>query len=131
MSIAYIVLAIFIVFTWAYFFGGNVPRAYRQRKCMGRKWKSVFPQSPKTEIREFLLMFAEAFCFQPEHKLKFEPEDKICDIYRAIYPSKSAPDVLEVETFSLLLEQEYGFDLAHVWSETLSLGEVYRAIKNA
>jgi len=98
---------------------------------MGRKWKQAFPGSPKSEIREFLLTFSEAFCFQPKHKLKFEPEDKIYDIYRAVYPSKSAPDAMEVEFFSLLLEQEYGFNLAGAWSENLSLGEVYSAIKNA
>lgn len=110
--------------------GGHIPKRYRSRKCMGKKWKSEFPNVKKEEIRKFLLLFTDAFAFNAEQKLKFEPQDKIIEIYSALYPLKGA-DSLELETLADDIEKEYLVNFNQVWSENLTLGELFNYVMNA
>ena len=110
---------------WAIPFDSTLPKKYRNRKCMGRNWKKSFPNTPNEEIRKFLILFTDAFAFSNKNKLKFEPEDKLLEIYRELYPSKWMPDSLEVETFAEYLEKEYRINFNEMWHEELSLGEVF------
>lgn len=89
----------------------------------------AFPNAPKAEIREFLALFVDAFAFPNEEKLKFSPDDKILSIYRALYPSRWMPDALEVETLAKYIEAKYGLPFASVWSENLTLGELFAIIR--
>ena len=97
---------------------------------MGKNWNSTFPDSNKEDIREFLLMFTDAFAFSPRDKLKFEPDDKILDIYRALYPSKWMADALEVETLVEDCEKKYSINFNDLWHDNLTLGELYSGVKN-
>ena len=128
-----IIISIFIigVFVWAIVFGGTLPKKYRNRSCTGENWKKAFPKTSKEEIRTFLLLFTSAFAFSPKNKLKFEPEDKVMDIYRELYPSKWMPDALEIETLADDLEKEYSVNFNDLWHENVSLGEIFSKIKNA
>jgi hypothetical protein len=108
----------------------TLPKKYRNRNCMGKKWKSTFPNSGKEDIREFLLMFTDAFAFSQNDKLKFEPDDKILVIYRELYPSKSTPDSLEVETLIDDCEKKYSINFNDFWHDNLTLGELYTGVKN-
>lgn len=100
-------------------------RPYRERDCTGVRWRRRFPNSPKAEIREFLDLFVEAFCFRRRRRTCFRPEDKVMDVYRAIYPPGSAADSMELEILCMRLRKRYGIDFAKSWREDITLGEIY------
>jgi len=96
-----------------------------------KKWKSKFPNSSKDEIRKYLQVFVDGFAFNNKKKLKFEPEDKIIDIYNSLYPKGllgRGADSLEFETFFLYLEEEYGLDASTFWCDDMTLGDVFENI---
>jgi len=109
----------------------SFPKKYKNRRCTGKKWKTVFPDAPKEEIRMFLNLFTDAFEFSQKNKLKFEPTDGLLEIYREIYPSKWVPDALELETLAESIEKEYGVSFNEIWHENLTLGELFKEVKNA
>ena len=102
---------------------------YWDRVCTGAKWRRRFPNSPKEEIRRFLEAFIDGFACKSNQRLKFAPDDKVMDVYRALYPSTGWPDALELETFAKNLKQSYGFDLSQVHDETTTLGQIFEMIK--
>ena len=101
---------------------------YLARGCMGRGWRRRFPAATKEEIREFLAIFIDSFGFPSGHKLKFEPDDRLMDIHRALNPSPNAPDGEEVENFIIRLEEEYGIDISTQWDKDVALGDVFERI---
>ena len=104
------------------------PRAmqrYWRRDCGGRAWKNAFPNVPKQQIRRFLCVFVDAFAFPRARILQFLPSDRVLTIYRALYPNKELPDALEVETLADELGKAYGVSLSEIWSEDLTLGEIF------
>lgn len=105
--------------------GGHLPMPFRSRKCQGRGWNRQFPQTPIKEIREFLLFFVKAFAFSDNEKLKLNPDDKILEIYKALYPSQWIPDVLEFETLGRDLRQKYSVELGKIWRDDLTLGDLF------
>ena len=64
MKTVIVISIIVAIFIYDAIWGGNIPKAYRSRKCMGKKWKNEFPYTSKEEIRKFLLLFAGAFAFK-------------------------------------------------------------------
>src|ERR1043166_4641370 len=100
-------------------------RPYWERFCTGFRWRRRFPESPKTEIREFLDLFVEAFGFRQRRRYCFLPEDRVMDVYHAVYPPGSAVDGMELETFCKMLRKRYGVDFASSWCEDITLGEIY------
>jgi|GEM_PF-1838131 len=104
---------------------------YWDRLCTGKEWRRRFPHAPKDEIRRYLQIFVDGFAFKDKDRLKFSPDDKVMDIYRALYPSDGWPDVLEVETFAMFLQNEYSFDLAQVQDSEVTLGTLFEMIQKA
>ncbi len=104
---------------------GKLPNPYHARNCEGRKWRTMFSQYSKLEIREFLELFVEAFAYDSAEKLKFNPDDRIMDIYRAQYSSKDTPDALELETLVKEVNINYDVALADHWHENMTLGELF------
>lgn len=103
---------------------------YWSRSCTGTEWLKTFPQCSKYNIRYFLSDFTESFGFRKKDLLKFGPNDKIMDIYKALYPAKGMPDALELETFYGILEREYGLDVSTITPD-ITLGELFgMVIKN-
>jgi propanediol dehydratase small subunit len=102
---------------------------YWDRVCTGAKWRRRFPNIPKEEIRRFLEAFIDGFAFKSNQRLKFAPDDKVMDIYRALYPTKDWPDALELETFANNLHRTYGFDLSQVHDENATLGQIFEMIR--
>ena len=109
-------------------FGTSLPQQYRSRNCEGRCWRSEFPSATKQEIRDFLLLFVSSFAFKDNEKLKFSPHDRIWEIYRELYPNRWTADALELETLAEDLLAKYDFSLATIWSENLTLGEVFACV---
>lgn len=95
------------------------------RRCMGIRWRRRFPDSPKTELREFLTIFVDAFCFDLKRRTCFSPNDRVMDVYRAEYPAGGLPDCMELEKLGVSLKKRYGVDLTTVWREDITLGELY------
>ena len=104
---------------------------YWTRNCTGSEWRKQFPQASKDAIREFLQCFVEGFAFSSKNRLKFNPDDKIMDVYRALYPNEGWPDALELETFSIYLEKKYRLDLASVFNDDLTLGQIFKMTTEA
>jgi propanediol dehydratase small subunit len=100
-------------------------RPYWNRACMGIRWRRRFPDSPKSEIREFLVLFVDAFAFRRKRRCCFAPDDKVMDVYRALYPPGSWADGLELETMCKMLKKQYGVDYFTSWREDITLGEIY------
>ena len=101
---------------------------YWQRVCRGALWRRRFPDSPKSEIREFFDVFLDAFAFSAPRRLCFSPDDKVLEVYHALYPPGDAlADCLELETFSAELRKHY-IDLVSLWRDDLTLGELYARI---
>lgn len=123
-------IAVAAAVLWGVAFGGRLPDAYRVRACQGRDWHRAFPTAPKTQIREFLALFVQAFAFADKEKLKLSPDDKILAIYRTLYPSQWTPDALEVETLAKDINTKYGLSLASVWNEDLTLGQLFAKIRD-
>ena len=80
-------------------------RPYWERACMGIRWRRRFPEAPKTEIREFLDLFVDAFAFRRKRRCRFSPDDKVMEVYRALYPPGGEMDCMELETLCKMLEK--------------------------
>lgn len=98
--------------------------------CQGRSWRRAFPGATKASIRKFLQVFVDAFGFPASKRLAFGPNDTIFTIYRQLYPSRWIPDAMEVETLAKDLEKLWGVKLESMWSERLTLGEVFAAVRD-
>ncbi len=125
MNIVLIVVVAILAMLISVKYGPSLPRPYRFRSCEGRGWRRTFPMASKDEIRAFLLLFVSAFAFADKDKLKFRPDDKILDIYRSLYPSRWLPDALEFNTLANDLQKQYALELASLWSDDLTLGELF------
>jgi len=96
---------------------------------MGIRWRRRFPDSPKTEIREFLSALVDVFGFRQSRRCCFSPDDKLMDIYQAVYPPGSLADSMELESFALRLEERYGIELFAGERFDITLGEIYEQIQ--
>src|SRR5215472_14991934 len=92
---------------------------------MGIRWRCRFPDAPKSEIKEFLDLFVDAFAFRRKRGCRFSPDDRVMEVYRALYPPGSEVDSLELETLCKKLRKRYGIDFATSWRQDITLGEIY------
>ncbi len=105
--------------------GAVPPAPHDNRSCQGAAWRNAFPEASSQDIRDFLKIFVGAFPFQPSSRLNFSPDGSLLAIYRALYPSRWAPDALELETFSQQVERRYGLRFRDDWQEELTLGQLF------
>jgi len=98
---------------------------YWTRSCTGTEWRRRFPNASKDLIRDFLESFVDGFAFSSKKRLKFSPDDKIMDVYSSLYPAEGWPDALELETFSIHLEQDYHLNLTNILTDDLTLGQLF------
>jgi propanediol dehydratase small subunit len=104
-------------------------RRFYGRSCRGWAWRRKFPDANKEDIRAFLGLFVDAFALRRKPRVAFGPDDRIMDVYRALYPIEGFPDALELETFDMRLEEQYGVKLVDFYRPDLTLGEVFGRIK--
>ena len=126
MTTAIIITLILAVILIASFID-HLPKKYRRRGCQGIYWRRRYPAVSKDEIRKYLRVFCEAFSFKEKHRSRFRPDDKVIDVYRAIYPSRFTADAMELEEFAEALEKEYGLDIANVFNDNTSLGDLFES----
>lgn len=116
-----ILVVLCVYFLWR---GGVLPAPYNSRSCCGNNWKKAFPDRKSEEIRQFLSLFTSAFSFKSEYRLKFMPTDRVMDIYQSLYPVRGV-DAMELETLKKNIESVYQLDFDRIWSERLTLGELF------
>ena len=104
-------------------------RSYWDRACTGTLWRRQFPEAQKSDIREFLAIFVDAFMFTRSRRLCFSPDDKVMDVYRALYPENFMADSMELETFCKALKNRYGVDFFTQWRRDITLGEVFEQVQ--
>jgi len=82
---------------------------------------------------EILLVFCDAFGFPMDERYKFTPDDRIMDVYIALYPPRwSMSDSLELETLVTSLQERFRLRVSRFDSgETVSFREVVSAVKKA
>jgi propanediol dehydratase small subunit len=124
-ALAFIIAASYVAWSVANDQRRRALQHYWDRACMGIRWRRRFPASPKSDIREFLDMFTDAFGFSRASHCYFSPDDTVLTVYRALYPDKLMADCLELETFCKMLEKRYGIDFDKLWHEKITLGEIY------
>lgn len=100
-------------------------RPFYERGDWRAEWLARFPEVAENEVSEFLEMFVHAFCLRQGSEFAFRPDDRLIDVYRAIYPGPGMADGLEFETFVMSVERRYGVDLGALWREDVTLGEVF------
>jgi hypothetical protein len=98
---------------------------------MGIRWRRRFPGSPKSDIREFLELFCDAFGFSRASRRHFSPDDRVVEVYRALYPDRFMADALELETLESRLWQRYGVEMRGFWREDITFADVYSHTKMA
>ena len=118
-------LTVVVGAVWYRKYGGYMPEPYRGRACKGASWKRAFPGAANDDIRTFLGLFVRAFAFRDTQTLQVEPEDKVIEVYRALYMRTGGVDGLELETFAKYIEKEYKVRLESIWSEALTFGALY------
>lgn len=104
---------------------GGVLRAYVRRGCQGRAWRRAFPGASKSDIRDFLTLFADAFALRRKHRLKFGPDDTVLSIYQACNPHAWLPDALELETLATNMQTKHGLLPERLWNDGLTLGQLF------
>lgn len=100
-------------------------RRYWDRACTGGVWRQRFPDASKSEIRDFLALFVDAFAYKQSRRLCFSPDDRVMDIYRAQYPDKFMPDALELEFLIRKMQKRYGIDVSTFWREDITLADLF------
>lgn len=99
-------------------------RKFSLRPCTGHHWKKNFPNSSSDQIRQFLgLVIAELSL--PIQPLQLHPNDRILDLYHAIYPIEAMPDGCELESLVQSFKRIYGHDLLPFWRDDLTLRDIY------
>jgi len=129
MSMTTLLIGVTAIASLALIFGQRMPRTYANRQCQGKAWRHAFPASSKVEIRQFLTMFVQAFALAEKDKLKLKPDDAILSIYRALNPHAWMADALELKTLSQSIEATHGISLTGLWSEALTLGQLFAAVQ--
>jgi len=100
-------------------------RRFLARACTGSRWRRRFPDASKSEIREFLDIFVEAFGFKQSWRLCFTPEDRVMDVCRALYPWRGYLDGMELTNLVLDLEKRYRVDICGSWRADITLAELF------
>jgi len=100
-----------------------------KRDCTGKLWRRRFPYAPKADIREFLTIFVEAFCFAPKRRTCFSPDDRVMDVYRAEYAGGALADFMELERFGVVMGERYGIVFESLWREDITLGELFSSTR--
>jgi propanediol dehydratase small subunit len=125
--IGFFAISIFIL---ASINGRRKMRYYFMRNCTGFRWRRRFPEASKTEIRDFLDVFLDAFAFRQKWRLHFAPEDQVMEVYRTLYPPGSGiTDAMELESLVKNFQSRYGMDIVSLWRPDITLGDLFALTK--
>jgi hypothetical protein len=89
----------------------ELPEPFADRLPDIQRWQDTFGDDFGVADR-VLCTFCDAFMFDEEERYKFEPDDTVMAVYRAVYPSRWTPDALEHPILIDALEKEFSFSFA-------------------
>lgn len=125
IQIAVIVFFAVVIFVLSSVYERQKMRRFLERGSTGFRWRRRFPQASKSEIREFLDIFVEAFGYRQSWRLSFTPDDRVMEFYRIRYPIRGEPDCMELEDLVLRLQKRYGVDFHSSWREDITLADLF------
>jgi len=109
----------------------KLPEPYCRRLPDAQRWRDSFGID-FIIADQVLCIFCDVFMFDEEERYKFEPDDTIHEIYRAVYPSRWTPDSLEQPFLIDGLEKEFNFTFDPTTLEkTESFRQIVTVIKDA
>ena len=109
----------------------ELPEPYHSRLPDIQRWRVAFGDDFKI-ADQVLCIFCAAFMFSSDERYKFEPDDTVMAIYRAVYPSRWTPDSLEQPILIDTLEKEFNFTFdPTVLEKTETLRQIVAEIKEA
>lgn len=88
-------------------------------------WQARFPDA-MPQADKVLTLFADAFLLNQDEKEALRPDDAVMDIYKGT--TGPIADSLELETFSMEIEKEFGLDLTEWFDESTTLGEIVERV---
>jgi propanediol dehydratase small subunit len=103
-------------------------RRFNDLPCTGRDWRRRFPDVAKSDIRQFLDTFVDAFSINQASRLNFSPDKQVMEVYRELYPPGSAMDCFELETFEMNLEDRYDIDVNSLQHDNITLGDIFEQV---
>ena len=62
---------------------------YRARGCRGVAWRRAFPTASSDDIRVYLRCFVDGMAIRSRYMLKFDPSDRVLDVYRCLYGGRT------------------------------------------
>ncbi len=130
-------VSVFVLLVVVVILGGVVEkrrlRKLASSRCTGRRWLRAFPTSSKEEIRRFDRIVLFSFGIGDTYRLRFPPETKLLDLYRAVEPPFFSPgvDACELEQLAEEVRDKWGVDLDGCWKDDLTFGELFAATQSA
>jgi hypothetical protein len=110
---------------WIWFRTEREMKRYWGRPSTATLWASSFPDATPADIRSFLEIFVDAFAFGAKRAFCFGPEDRLSEIYDALYPCGSRGAGGEMTCFYLMLQRRYGRSISADEFSGMSLGEIF------
>lgn len=109
----------------------ELPEPFASRLPDIQRWQDSFGDDFGVADR-VLCIFCDAFMFNEAERYKFEPDDTVMAVYRAVYPSQWTPDSLEHPFMIDALENEFDFIFDSTKLEKIaSFRQILSEIKDA
>ena len=131
--VVYVALAL----AWSWWrtgsFGARVaPARYRNRGSQEAVWRDRYSGASLEVADRVLCAVCDAFRFAAKDCFLFAPDDKVAEIYRAVYPRwriwlLQFGDEMELESLLLDLDREFGLDEFPLDKET-TIGRIVDAV---
>lgn len=116
-------------FVWTGWNEFRAPILWNTPTRVDSSWFRYFPDASGDEIRYFLELVVEAFVFSQNYHAYLLPDQSIASIYSHFHPVGNIDESLEIESLQLMIDREYGCDLAQSWSNQLTLAELFSAVR--
>lgn len=125
-----ILLLIFASILWDWRRSGRMfchplPHPFRDRQSQESTWRQTYPE--KMGMAEAMLRtLCEAFSFNPDHRYRFAPTDRLMDVCRASYPRWKfwrIGDNMEIESLRVELSKQYAVEVESCLTD-ITLGEI-------
>lgn len=131
--VVYVALAL----AWSWWrtgsFGARLaPARYRNRGSQEAVWRDRYSGASLEVADRVLCAVCDAFRFAAKDRFLFAPDDRLMDIYRAVYPRwriwlLQFGDEMELESLLLDLDRDFGLDEFPLDKET-TIGHIVEAV---
>jgi hypothetical protein len=103
-----------------------IPKPFEKRHSQEFVWRQRYPEERLATADTVLRMVCDAFTFNPDHRYQFAPDDRVQDIYRALYPwwkLWQLGDMMEIVSLVSHLSGDLGIDISQEYPN-ITLGDI-------